>query len=235
MGDVDQLPSLGPGQILADVIASGVITVTRLSEVFCHAASSPINTTANAINAGTIPDLRPPPAGANSDFYFLPAEMPEQAVALILKVVGERIPACFGLDTIGQVQVVWPMARSGCGSRSLNIDLQNLLNPDPAEQVERFGWRFSPSDKVMQIANDYDKELFNGDGGTVETIDSDASELPGGRSVTAFKPPQEDQLAKKGRDGGHSNYTPDAGVSPLQLEHVLDSFQRDERPAVMCF
>jgi exodeoxyribonuclease V alpha subunit len=187
VGDVDQLPSVGPGQVLADLIHSGALPVARLTEVFRQAASSRIITTAHAINAGTIPDLRPPPAGASTDFYFLPAETPEQAVALILKVVGERIPARFGLDPIAQVQVLCPMARGGCGSRSLNIELQNLLNPDPTEQVERFGWRFAPADKVMQVANDYEKEVFNGDVGTVETIDADASKLTvrfDGREVT---------------------------------------------------
>ena len=187
VGDVDQLPSVGPGQVLADLINSGAMPVARLTEVFRQAASSRIITTAHAINAGTIPDLRPPPAEATTDFYFLPAETPEQAVALILKVVGERIPARFGLDPIAQVQVLCPMARGGCGSRSLNIELQQLLNPDPTEQVERFGWRFAPADKVMQVANDYEKEVFNGDVGTVETIDADASELTvrfDGREVT---------------------------------------------------
>ena len=177
VGDVDQLPSVGPGQVLADVIASGALPVARLTEVFRQAASSRIITTAHAINAGTIPDLRPPSEGDTTDFYFLPAETPEQAVALILKVVGERIPARFGFDPIGQVQVLCPMARGGCGSRSLNIELQRLLNPDPVEQVERFGWRFAPGDKVMQIANDYEKEVFNGDVGTIDAIDADNSEL----------------------------------------------------------
>ncbi len=187
VGDVDQLPSVGPGQVLADLINSGALPVARLTEVFRQAANSRIITTAHAINAGNIPDLRPPPAEATTDFYFLPAEIPEQAVALILKVVGERIPARFGLDPIAQVQVLCPMARGGCGSRSLNIELQQLLNPDPTEQVERFGWRFAPADKVMQVANDYEKEVFNGDVGTVETIDADASELTvrfDGREVT---------------------------------------------------
>jgi len=177
VGDVDQLPSVGPGQVLSDVIGSGAVTVARLTEVFRQAASSRIITTAHAINAGKIPDLRPPADGASSDFYFLPAETPEQAVNLILKVVGERIPARFGFDPIGQVQVLCPMARGGCGSRSLNIELQKLLNPDPVEQVERFGWRFAPGDKVMQIANDYEKEVFNGDVGTIHSIDADNSEL----------------------------------------------------------
>ena len=131
VGDVDQLPSVGPGQVLADAIASGALAVARLTEVFRQAASSRIITTAHAINAGTIPDLRSPPEGTSSDFYFLPAETPEQAVSLILKVVGERIPARFGFDPVGEVQVLCPMARGGCGSRSLNIELQQLLNPDP--------------------------------------------------------------------------------------------------------
>ncbi len=177
VGDVDQLPSVGPGQVLADGITSGAVPVARLTEVFRQAASSRIITTAHAINAGTIPDLRPPSEGGSTDFYFLPAETPEQAVALILKVVGERIPARFGFDPISQVQVLCPMARGGCGSRSLNIELQQLLNPDPAEQVERFGWRFAPGDKVMQIANDYEKAVFNGDVGTIDAIDADNSEL----------------------------------------------------------
>jgi exodeoxyribonuclease V alpha subunit len=177
VGDVDQLPSVGPGQVLADGISSGALPVTRLTEVFRQAASSRIITTAHAINGGTIPDLRAPADGASSDFYFLPAETPEQAVALILKVVGERIPARFGFDPVGEVQVLCPMARGGCGSRSLNVELQKLLNPDPTEQVERFGWRFAPGDKVMQIANDYEKEVFNGDVGTIDAIDSDNSEL----------------------------------------------------------
>jgi exodeoxyribonuclease V alpha subunit len=177
VGDVDQLPSVGPGQVLADAIASGALAVARLTEVFRQAASSRIITTAHAINAGTIPDLRSPPEGTSSDFYFLPAETPEQAVSLILKVVGERIPARFGFDPVAEVQVLCPMARGGCGSRSLNIELQKLLNPDPTEQVERFGWRFAPGDKVMQIANDYEKEVFNGDVGTIDGIDSDNSEL----------------------------------------------------------
>ncbi|WP_254980569.1 AAA family ATPase [Cyanobium sp. ATX 6A2] len=148
VGDVDQLPSEGPGQVLVDLINSTALPVARLTEVFRQAASSRIITTAHAINAGTIPDLRPPAAEATTDFYFLPAETPEEAVALILKVVGERIPARFGLDPIAQVQVLCPMARGGCGSRSLNIELQNLLNPDPLEQVDRFVWRFAPAGGV---------------------------------------------------------------------------------------
>jgi exodeoxyribonuclease V alpha subunit len=177
VGDVDQLPSVGPGQVLSDLIASGVLPVARLTQVFRQAATSRIITTAHAVNEGRIPDLRAPADPDGCDFFFAPAETAEQAVALILKLVSERIPQRFGLDPIQQVQVLCPMARGGCGSRALNVELQQRLNPDPPEQVERFGWRFAPGDKVMQIANDYEKEVFNGDLGTVDSIDPDASEL----------------------------------------------------------
>jgi exodeoxyribonuclease V alpha subunit len=187
VGDEDQLPSVGPGQVLADGIASGALPVARLGEVFRQAAASRIITTAHAINAGHMPDLRPPQGEVGSDFYFLPAETPEQALELILKVVAERIPARFGFDPIAEVQVLCPMARGGCGSRALNGALQQRLNPDPAEQVERFGWRYAPGDKVMQIANDYEKEVFNGDMGMIESLDAENGELTvrlDGREVT---------------------------------------------------
>jgi exodeoxyribonuclease V alpha subunit len=186
VGDVDQLPSVGPGQVLSDLISSGALPVARLTEVFRQAAASRIITSAHAVNQGRIPDLRRPTEPDHCDFFFAPAETAEQAMALILKLVSERIPQRFGLDPIQQVQVLCPMARGGCGSRALNVELQQRLNPDPPEQVERFGWRFAPGDKVMQIANDYEKEVFNGDLGTVDAIDPDASELAvlfDGRSV----------------------------------------------------
>jgi exodeoxyribonuclease V alpha subunit len=156
---------------------AGCAPVARLSEVFRQAAASRIITTAHAVNQGQMPDLRPPANPEHCDFFFVAAENAEQAVPLILKLVAERIPARFGLDPIQQVQVLTPMARGGCGSRALNVALQERLNPDPDEQVERFGWRFAPADKVMQIANDYEKEVFNGDLGTVDSIDADNSEL----------------------------------------------------------
>ena len=187
VGDVDQLPSVGPGQVLADAIASGALPVARLREVFRQAAASRIITTAHAVNQGQLPDLRPPPDPERCDFFYVAADSAEQAVPLILKLVAERIPARFGLDPIQQVQVLTPMARGSCGSRALNAALQERLNPDPSEQVERFGWRFAPADKVMQIANDYEKEVFNGDLGTVDSIDADNSELTvlfDGRAVT---------------------------------------------------
>ena len=177
VGDVDQLPSVGPGQVLADVIASGVVPVARLSKVFRQAASSRIVTSAHAISAGKIPDLMPPDRSELTDFYFLQADSAEQAVPLIVKLVTERIPQRFQLNPIEQVQVLCPMARGGCGSRALNAELQQWLNPEPATLVERFGSRFAPGDKVMQLANDYEKEVFNGDLGIVNNINETSNEL----------------------------------------------------------
>src|SRR6187455_591541 len=185
VGDIDQLPSVGPGQVLADVIASDAVPVVRLTEVFRQAAQSRIITSAHRINQGSIPDLNPPEA--ESDFYFVQAEDPETAVARIIELVKTRIPKRFGLDPIREIQVLCPMNRGGAGARSLNIELQNALNPAGDRKVERFGWTFAPGDKVMQIENDYEKEVYNGDIGTIDDVDSNSGELIAnfdGRPVT---------------------------------------------------
>ena len=185
VGDVDQLPSVGPGQVLADMIASGAIAVQRLTEVFRQAARSQIIVNAHRINEGVFPDLRKPEG--DSDFYFVQAEDPETAVPRIVELVKTRIPRRFGLDPIRDIQVLCPMNRGGVGARSLNIELQAALNPAGERKVERFGWTFAPGDKVMQIENDYDKEVYNGDIGYVQDVDPDAGELAAsfdGRSVT---------------------------------------------------
>ena len=113
------------------------------------------------INQGSIPDLSPP--GPDSDFYFVQADDPEIAVSRIVELVKTRIAKRFGLDPIRDIQVLCPMNRGGVGARSLNIELQSVLNPAGDRKVERFGWTFAPGDKVMQIENDYDKEVYNGD------------------------------------------------------------------------
>jgi exodeoxyribonuclease V alpha subunit len=185
VGDIDQLPSVGPGQVLADIIFSGTIPVVRLTEVFRQAAQSRIITTAHRINQGIIPDLSAPKS--DSDFYFVQAEEPEIAVQRIIELVKTRIPARFGFDPIRDIQVLCPMNRGGVGARSLNIELQAALNPAGEKKVERFGWTFAPGDKVMQIQNDYDKEVYNGDIGYVDQVDLDDGELLAsfdGRAVT---------------------------------------------------
>ena len=185
VGDIDQLPSVGPGQVLADVIASGAVPVVRLTEVFRQAAQSRIITTAHRINQGSIPDLSPP--REDSDFYFVQADDPEAAVSRIIELVKTRIPKRFGLDPIRDIQVLCPMNRGGVGARSLNIELQAALNPAGDRKVERFGWTFAPGDKVMQIENDYDKEVYNGDIGYIDDVKPDDGELTAsfdGRAVT---------------------------------------------------
>jgi len=185
VGDVDQLPSVGPGQVLADMIASGAIPMVRLTEVFRQAAESRIIVNAHRINQGVIPDLGKPEA--ESDFYFVQAVDPEASVARIIELVKTRIPRRFGLDPVRDVQVLCPMNRGGVGARSLNIELQAALNPAGDRKVERFGWTFAPGDKVMQIENDYDKEVYNGDIGYVEDVEPDDGELTAsfdGPSVT---------------------------------------------------
>ena len=148
--------------------------VVRLTEVFRQAAQSRIVTNAHRINQGLMPE---PGNAPGSDFHLVRCEEPEDGLAKLLEVVARRIPARFGLDPIRDVQVLCPMNRGGLGARSLNIELQQLLNPPGTVKVERMGWTFTPGDKVMQVVNDYDKEVFNGDLGRVKTIDLEAGEL----------------------------------------------------------
>jgi exodeoxyribonuclease V alpha subunit len=126
-GDIDQLPSVGPGQVLADIIGSGAVPVVRLTEVFRQAAASRIIINAHRINQGAMPGLSAP--ASDSDFYFVPAEDPEAAVQRILELVKIRIPKRFGLNSIRDIPVLCPMNRGGVGARSLNIELQAALNP----------------------------------------------------------------------------------------------------------
>ncbi|MFD2235293.1 ATP-dependent RecD-like DNA helicase [Phaeospirillum tilakii] len=178
VGDVDQLPSVGPGQVLADIIASGLVPVARLTEIFRQAAASRIITNAHRVNRGEMPDLVPPREG-ETDFYFVPAAEPEDAIPKIIEVVRNRIPRRFGFDPVRDVQVLCPMQRGGTGARSLNVELQKALNPGQFDQpaVERFGYTYRVGDKVMQTENDYEKEVFNGDIGFVTALDPDANEL----------------------------------------------------------
>ena len=174
VGDVDQLPSVGPGQVLADVIASGAVPVVRLTEVFRQAAQSQIIVNAHRINQGLMPDLAPLQSG---DFFFVDAADADEAVRKLLAIVQERIPKRFGYDPVRDIQVLCPMNRGGLGARSLNIELQKALNPPGELRIERFGWTFCPGDKVMQVENDYDREVYNGDLGVVSRIDIDEGEL----------------------------------------------------------
>jgi exodeoxyribonuclease V alpha subunit len=172
VGDVDQLPSVGPGNVLADLIASGGVPTVRLTEVFRQAATSAIIVNAHRINQGLLPQ-RPAARHILSDFYLIEVEAPEDIAHKVLTIVGERIPARFGLDPIADIQVLTPTNRGSLGARALNMALQQRLNPGATPQLTRFGWTYAPGDKVLQHINNYDKEVFNGDIGRIGKIDLD--------------------------------------------------------------
>ncbi|NUN93045.1 MAG: AAA family ATPase [Verrucomicrobiae bacterium] len=226
VGDVDQLPSVGPGNFLRDVIDSGIAPVIRLNQIFRQHHRSQIVVNAHRVNEGKLPensaatpmlamardltgDEDSPPAdpeagrpgecaaaapSANglstaSDFHLLPADSPEAAVRRIVKLVSDEIPRAFQFDPIEEIQVMAPMHRGVCGVENLNRELQAALNPKRADpkfrlhrdgvipEIERFGRLYRIGDKVMQIRNNYDKDVFNGDLGRVVAIDRDAAKL----------------------------------------------------------
>jgi exodeoxyribonuclease V alpha subunit len=168
VGDVDQLPSVGPGAVLADIIASGRMPTMTLTEIFRQAASSEIVVNAHRINRGQMPVT---PEDGESDFYVIPADTPEDIQAKLLRVVTERMPQRFGLHPIRDIQVLTPMNRGSLGARTLNEVLQAALNPEATPRVTKFGWTYAPGDKVIQTLNDYDKDVFNGDIGHVVRVD----------------------------------------------------------------
>ena len=171
VGDVDQLPSVGPGMVLKNLIDSGVVSVVRLTEVFRQAAHSRIITNAHRINEGHLPELTA--RHQDSDFHFVEREEPEKIASTLVEMVKRRIPDKFKLDPIRDIQVLCPMNRGSLGIRELNVRLQNELNPACTDEplVEKFGWLFRPRDKVIQTENDYDKDVFNGDIGQIAKID----------------------------------------------------------------
>jgi exodeoxyribonuclease V alpha subunit len=170
VGDVDQLPSVGPGMVLRNIIDCGVVPVVRLTEVFRQAAHSRIITNAHRINEGQLPQLATKDTASD---YFVEREEPERIADTLLDLVKNRMPGKFRLDPIRDIQVLCPMNRGSLGIRELNVRLQTELNPARPEEpsVEKFGWQFRPRDKVIQTENDYDKEVFNGDIGQIVKID----------------------------------------------------------------
>jgi exodeoxyribonuclease V alpha subunit len=185
VGDVDQLPSVGPGQVLADLLTCGVVPVVRLTDVFRQAAESRIITNAHRVNSGEMPETTA--KDERADFYFVDAQEPEDAARKIVQLVKGRIPDRFGLHPSRDVQVLCPMNRGASGAKTLNLELQKALNPPGQQRLERFGWTFAPGDKVMQIENDYDKEVYNGDLGFITSIDLELGALVidfDGRAVT---------------------------------------------------
>ena len=174
VGDADQLPSVGPGKVLQDIIHSKMIPVGHLDEVFRQAATSRIITNAHKINQGKAPEF--PEDGERSDCYFIEADTPEKALSLIGKMVKQSIPKKFHFNPLKDIQILTPMQKGELGARNLNVTMQGLLNPR-GDEVERFGITYRTGDKVMQTENDYDKEVFNGDIGRILSIDQEAAEL----------------------------------------------------------
>jgi len=168
VGDIDQLPSVGPGTILRDLIASELIGVTRLTEIFRQAKGSRIITNAHRINQGEFPDLN---TYEKSDFHFIEAETPEAIQQIILQLVSDEIPKKWKFDPVDDIQILSPMKKGGIGVEMMNDVLQALLNPCERPLL-RAGRKFCPKDKVMQIKNNYDKKVYNGDIGRIETIDA---------------------------------------------------------------
>ena len=196
VGDVDQLPSVGAGDVLRDLIDSSMVPVTRLSTIFRQAAHSKIITNAHLINQGKFPDF--PRGKSEGDFFLFPAEDATAAADWIIQIVAERIPEKFGLDAIHDIQVMAPIYRGPAGVTILNDRLQEKLNPPANNKPERrlFGTVFRLDDKVMQMQNNYDKDVYNGDIGFIEAIDVIEQNLMvnfDGRSVT-FDWSEADQL-----------------------------------------
>ncbi len=183
VGDVDQLPSVGPGNVLGDLIRSGAVPVVRLQHIFRQAQESLIVTNAHRINHGEMPLLKS--EGSQSDFFFLEQAEPDGVLETLKRLLRDRIPTKFGLDAVDDVQVLTPMHRGILGAANLNSELQTLLNPS-GETLTRGSRTFRVGDKVMQIRNNYELDVYNGDIGRVIEIDSVEQQLRvvfDGRSV----------------------------------------------------
>ena len=172
VGDIDQLPSVGAGNVLRDLIDSEKIPVVRLTRIFRQAQSSRIITNAHKINQGILPDIT---NGKESDFFFLQVDNPEDVITQIVNLVQNRLPKAYK-EKVSNIQVLTPMHRGGVGSDNLNQALQHALNPTGAFLM-RGGTIFRQGDRIMQIRNNYDKDVYNGDIGIISWIDSDENML----------------------------------------------------------
>ncbi|MEE3003789.1 MAG: ATP-dependent RecD-like DNA helicase [Pseudomonadota bacterium] len=175
VGDVDQLPSVGPGSMLANCIESNVITSIKLTEIFRQAKSSKIVTNAHLINSGKMPIYKD--ADASSDFFFIHNDNPQVISEKLLNIVKTRIPEKFKLNPKSEIQVLTPTNRGELGVINLNNILQKALNPNPITTINHFNSSLSTGDKVIQLINNYEKEVFNGDSGFIQSIDTSENKL----------------------------------------------------------
>ena len=174
VGDVNQLPSVGPGSVLRDNIESETVAVVTLNEIFRQAQDSSIIVNAHLVNSGSMPNLDRSALGRN-DFYFIEKDEPDDALRIILELACGRIQRAFGFDPVEDVQILTPMNRGQVGTNNLNIELQKAMNPRE-DGLVRGGRSYRVDDKVMQIRNNYDKDVFNGDIGRIKRFDSENQE-----------------------------------------------------------
>lgn len=224
VGDPDQLPSVGPGSVLADFLSSKMVPAVRLTEIFRQAEASRIVRAAHDVRHGRVPE---DPAEKGADFAFLHREDPEEIASLVLRLVREEIPKRLGLDPVRDVQVLAPMHRGSLGIRELNAALQAALNPPRPDrpEIERFGTKFRLGDKVLQTRNNYEKEVFNGDIGRIAAIDGEAREVgidfDGRRVVYEFG--ELDEVEQAYAISIHKSQGSEfpAVVIPLAMQHFL--------------
>ena len=219
VGDVDQLPSVGAGNVLKDVIASGIVEVVELNEIFRQAQTSRIITNAHAINRGEMPYLQ---NDRDSDFFFLEVSEPEQVVETVCGLCASRLPRTYRLDGIEDIQVLVPMYRGETGANNLNRVLQDELNPK-GQEMTRGGIRFRVGDKVMQVRNNYDRDIFNGDIGRIQGIEDDIFRVRFQDRVLEYEFSELDELVLAYAMSVHKSQGAEfrAVVMPLTTQHYM--------------
>lgn len=219
VGDVDQLPSVGAGNVLKDVIESGIVEVVELNEIFRQAQTSRIITNAHAINRGEIPYVQ---NDRDADFFFLEASEPDQVVETICGLCAARLPRTYHLDSIEDIQVLVPMYRGETGANNLNQVLQDKLNAK-GQEMTRGGIRFRVDDKVMQVRNNYDRDVFNGDIGRVHGIEDDILRVRFQDRVLEYEFSELDELVLAYAMSVHKSQGAEfrAVVMPLTTQHYM--------------
>ena len=219
VGDVDQLPSVGAGNVLKDVIASGIVEVVELNEIFRQAQTSHIVTNAHAINRGEMPYVR---NDRDADFFFLEVSEPDHVVEMVCGLCAARLPRTYRLDSIEDIQVLVPMYRGETGANNLNQVLQDELNPK-GQEMTRGGIRFRIGDKVMQVRNNYDRDVFNGDIGRVQGIEDDILRVRFQNRVIEYEFSELDELVLAYAMSVHKSQGAEfrAVVMPLTTQHYM--------------
>ena len=219
VGDVDQLPSVGAGNVLKDVIVSGIVEVVELNEIFRQAQTSHIVTNAHAINRGEMPYVQ---NDRDADFFFLEISEPDQVVETVCGLCAARLPRTYRLDSIEDIQVLVPMYRGETGANNLNRVLQDELNPK-GQEMTRGGIRFRVGDKVMQVRNNYDRDVFNGDIGRVQGIEDDILRVRFQDRIIEYEFSELDELVLAYAMSVHKSQGAEfrAVVMPLTTQHYM--------------